>query len=97
MCEYPKTPAGRVPQQLLGNPGVGVGVLAEGVGLRFAGGTGAASDGERHNDPVSNLEVLHAAAYLDHLAHELVAQDVAPFHGGHKAVIQMQVRPTDRR
>ena len=33
--------------------------------------------GNGHDDAVADLEVVHAVPDLDHLAHELVAQDVA--------------------
>jgi hypothetical protein len=47
----------------------------------------AADDGERHDHPVADPEAAYLAADLDHLAHELVAHDVAGFHAGHEAVV----------
>jgi hypothetical protein len=42
-------------------------------------------------------EVLDAAAGLDDLAHELVAEDVALLHRRDVAVVEVQVRAADRR
>ena len=60
-------------------PGVGVGVLAAGVQLAPAGEAGAARDGERHDDAVADAQLRRSTPGpdLDHLAHELVAHDVA--------------------
>src|SRR5918998_5284246 len=57
----------------------------------------AARDRERHDDPVTDLEILHAAADLDDLAHELVPEDVALLHRRHEAVVEVQVRTADGR
>ena len=42
------------------------------------------------------FQVLDALACLDHLAHELVAEDVALLHGRHVAVVQVEVGAADR-
>ena len=76
--------ARRIAPQLLGHPGVRVRVLAERVQLALAAAAVAAGDRERHDDAVADLEVLDAAADLDDLAHELVAEDVALFIVGMK-------------
>ena len=86
---------GRVPHQLLGNPRVGVRVLAEREQVRPAGGALAAGDGERHHDAVPDLELLHSRAGLHHLAHELVAHDVALLHRGNEAVEEMKIGSAD--
>src|SRR5690606_15560144 len=54
-----------------------------------------ADDGEGHHHAVADLELLVRRADLHHLAHELVAHDVAVFHARHKAVVQMQIRAAD--
>src|SRR5690606_34035155 len=56
----------------------------------------AADDGEGHHHAVADLELLVRRADLHDLAHELVAHDVAVFHAGHEAVVEMQVRAADR-
>ena len=83
----------RVAHQLLGNPVIGVGVIATRPELAPTEEACAAGDGERHHYPVSGLELVGADARSNfhHFAHELVAHDVALFHSGHKAVVQMQV------
>ena len=91
-------PGDRVAEHLLRDPGVGVGVLAAGVQLGGAGAARAAGDRERHDDPVPDAQPIRidARADLDHLAHELVAHDVAVLHRGHVPVDQVQVRAADR-
>ena len=56
----------------------------------------AAADRERDDDAVADLELLVLGADLDHLAHELVADDVARLHAGHEAVVEVQVGAADR-
>ena len=48
-----------------------------------------------HDDPVADLQLRVVAADLDHLAHGLVAEDVAVFHGGHEAAHQVKIRAAD--
>jgi len=69
-----------VAHQLLGHPGVRVGVFAGGIELLLAAPAVAAGDRERHHHPVADLKVVDHRADLDHFAHELVAQDVALLH-----------------
>jgi hypothetical protein len=57
-----------VAQELLGDAGVGVGVLAQRVQLVAAGVAGPTGDGERDHHPLADLEVGHRRADLDHLA-----------------------------
>src|SRR5690606_28835040 len=56
----------------------------------------AADDGEGHHHAVADLELLVRRADLHDLAHELVAHDVAVFHAGHEAIVEVQVRAADR-
>ena len=61
-----------------------------------AGPAVAAGDRERDDDAVADLEVVHAAADLDDLAHELVPEDVALLHRRDVAVVEVQVGAADR-
>jgi hypothetical protein len=88
---------GGVAVHLLGDPGVGVRVVAEREELVLAEPAAPARDAEGHDDLVADGEVLHVGAQLHHLAHELVAEDVALLHGGDEAVVEMEVRAADRR
>jgi hypothetical protein len=54
-----------------------------------------AANGEGHHDPVTNLEVCDLGSQLDHLAHVLMAEDVAALHGRLIAVKKMEVRAAD--
>ena len=56
----------------------------------------AAANVERHHHAVADFELLIALPDLDHFAHELMAEDVALFHGRDVAVIEMQVGAADR-
>ena len=56
----------------------------------------AAGDGERDDDAVAELQVLHVGADFDDLAHELVAEDVAGLHGRDEAVVEVEVGAADR-
>jgi hypothetical protein len=90
--------AGRgVAHHLLGDPGVGVRVVAERKHLALAEEATAAGNGEGDDHALADLQVLDAAAELHHLAHELVAEDVPLLHGGDVAVVEMEVRAADRR
>ena len=90
-------PAGEWPDHLLGHPGVRVRVLAERVQLLLAAPAVAAGDRERHDHAVADLQVVHLRPDLDHLAHELVAQDVALLHRRDEAVVEVEVGAADRR
>src|SRR5919206_122025 len=89
--------ARRVAEELLGEPRVRVGVLAHRVELVLAGPAVAAGDRERHDDAVARLQVGDAAPGLDHLPHELVAEDVALLRRRDVAVVEVEVRAADRR
>ncbi len=53
-------------------------------------------DRERHDDTVADLEVGYLGPERHDLAHVLVAEDIAGFHGGLVAIQQVKVRPADR-
>ena len=75
---------------------VAVGALADREVAALALVALAADDREGDHDAVADLELLVVAADLDHLAHGLVAHDVARLHAGHEAVVEVQVRAADR-
>ena len=80
--------AGRgVAEHLVGHVLVAVGALADRKVAAPALLAFTADDGEWDDDPVADLERLVAPADLDHLAHGLVAHDVAGLHAGHEAVV----------
>ena len=89
-------PRCRMPQCLLGQGGVRIRVLAERPVVVPALPAVAAGNRERHDDAVADLEVLDRAPDLHHLAHELVAEDVALLHWLDEAVVEVQVRAADR-
>src|SRR3569623_2982909 len=55
----------------------------------------AAGDGEGDHHAVAHLQLLHPAAELDDLAHELVSQDFPLLHRGDEPVVKMQVGPAN--
>src|SRR4051794_13065463 len=59
--------------------------------------TAAATDGERDDDAVADFEIADVLAHFDYLAHKFVAQNVALFHPGDVAVVDMEIGPADRR
>ena len=85
----------RMSPQLLGHLVIRVRALAARKEALLAEEALAAGDRERHHDAVADFELLVFGADLDHLAHGLMAEDVALFHRGHDAVEQMQVRAAD--
>ena len=74
---------------------IGIGALAAGEVAALAEEAFAAGDGERHDDPVADLELLVLRADLDDLAHGLVAEDVAALHLRDDAVEDVQVGAAD--
>ena len=92
----PEDAARRIAPELLSHPCVRVRVLTEGVQLPLALRAVAARDWERHHHAVADREVLDVTAQLDDLAHELVAEHVAPLHRRYEAVVEVQVRAADR-
>ena len=55
----------------------------------------AADDGEGHHDPVADLQRLVVLPDLDHLAHGLVAHDVACLHARHEVVVEVEIGAAD--
>ena len=89
-------PGGRMAHRLGGHLGIGVGPVAGREQAFAAEPTVAAADRERHHDAVADLEVGDLGPERYHLAHVLVAEDVARLHGGLVPVEQVEVRPADR-
>jgi hypothetical protein len=85
-----------VSENLVGNVLVAVGALADRVVAAPALFALTAHDGEGHDDAVADLEPLVFAADFDHLAHELMSEDVAMLHARNEAVEKMQIRAADR-
>src|SRR5689334_14395078 len=57
----------------------------------------AADDRERDYNAIADFErVLRRGSDLNHLAHGLVAHDIARLHAWHEMIVQMQVRSADR-
>jgi hypothetical protein len=56
----------------------------------------SAANGEGHDHTVADLQVGDLGSKLDHLAHVLVAEDVAALHGRLVSVEQVKVRAADR-
>jgi hypothetical protein len=75
----------------LGDPGVGVGVIATGPELVLAGKATTTGDGERNNNAVAHPELflVDARAELNYFAHKLVAEYVALLQGWNEAVVQV--------
>ena len=87
---------GGVAEDLVGQFLVAVGPLADREIPAPALLALAAGDRERHDDPVTDLELVVPRPDLDHFAHEFVAHDVAGFHAGHQAIVEMDVGAADR-
>src|SRR6185437_9367032 len=87
----------RVPPELLGEPGVGVGILAERMQRLLAEEARAAGDREWVDDAVAHLELPDLGAYLDDFAHELMPDDVSREHPRNVTVVDMEIRAADRR
>src|SRR4029450_790285 len=81
---------------LFGQGGIRIRVLAEGPVVVLALPALAAGNRERHDHTGADLEGLDRTPDFHHLAHELVAEDVALLHGLYEAVIKVQVRAADR-
>ena len=75
---------------------VAIGALAHRIIAELALAALAAIDVEGNDDPVALPELGVSRARLDHLAHELVPEDVAALHRRHQAIHQMKVRTADR-
>src|SRR4051812_15521730 len=82
--------------QLLGDPRVGVRVLAEREQSFFARSAVSARDRKWDDYAITRREILDMRAYLDHFAHELVPEYIAALHGRDEPVVEVKVRATDR-
>jgi hypothetical protein len=89
--------AGRRVAELRGRHSrVAIGALANGIVAELALAALAAIDVEGNDDPVALPELVVRRARLDHLAHELVSEDVAALHRRHQAIQQVKARTADR-
>src|SRR3954469_15522430 len=77
--------------ELLGHPGVRVRVFTERPHATHASGAAAARDGKWNDDAVADAQVLHVGADFDHLAHELVTEDIAALEARDERVVKMQI------
>src|SRR4051794_5138044 len=84
-----------MPPHLFRHRGVGIGIFAKREELALAEKTLAARNWKRDNDPVAWAQIFHLATHIDHLTHELVADDIALIHGRNEPVIEMKIRPAD--
>jgi hypothetical protein len=74
---------------------VRIGTLATGIKAVLAEEAFSASNRERHNDPVADLQFLVVFADFDHFAHCLMTEHIAAFHGRHDAVEEVEIRTAD--
>lgn len=81
---------------LVGEILIAVGALADREIAPLALVALAADDREGHDDAVADLEFLVLRAHLDHVAHELVAHDVAGLHTRNKCIVEVEVGAADR-
>jgi hypothetical protein len=70
---------------------IAIGSLAHRIIAKLALAALAAIDVEGDDDPVALPELRVSRARLDHLAHELVSEDIAALHRRHQAIHQMKV------
>jgi hypothetical protein len=82
--------------QLLQLLGVRIGGIAARPQLALAEEALAAGDYEGHHHPVAPPQPRHRRTGIYNLAHELVAKDITGLHLRHEAVVDVQVRATDR-
>src|SRR5579859_3907118 len=87
----------RVAHHFLGDPIIGIGILATRPEFLLAEEAAATGDGEWNYHAVADLQLLglHCASGFNHFSHELMTHDVALFHGGYQSVIKMQIRTTN--
>ena len=86
---------GRLPHRLSRHLGIGIGAVAARKQPLLAEPALTAANGEGDDDPVTDLEVRDLGPEFDHLAHVLMTEDVAAFHGRLVAVQQMEVGAAD--
>lgn len=77
--------------------GVGIDVVAIRIQATCTEITRAAVDVERHHHPVPRLHVAHGRPDFVHHPDEFVTEGHAHPSVGHHTVVQMQIRPADRR
>jgi hypothetical protein len=70
---------------------VAIGSLAHGIIAELALAALAAIDVEGDDDPIALPELSVSRAHFDHLAHELMSEDIAALHRRHQAIHQMEV------
>src|SRR5690606_25172357 len=87
---------GRMTHQLLRELRVPVRCLADGIEAVPARPAAAAGDRERDHDPVAGAQPLHAGTDLLDDAHRLMPEHVPLLHERIEAVIQVEIRATDR-
>src|SRR5690606_17855683 len=72
-------------------------VLTQGIQFPFTVEAIPARDREWNHHPITHGQIAYAWADFHHFAHELVAENVAPIHRRHVAVVKVQVRAANRR
>src|SRR5271166_6662068 len=70
---------------------IGIGPFTSGVEAVTAEKAFATGNRKRHNHAIADLQVFHLRTKLDHLAHVLMAKDIAAFHGRNDPAINVQV------
>ena len=91
----PEQAGGRLPHRLGRHLGIRVGAVAARKQPLLAEPALTAANGEGDNDPVTDLEICDLGPELDDLAHVLMTEDVAAFHGRLVAVQQVEVGAAD--
>src|SRR5690606_6764342 len=86
-----KEAGGGMAEHGIGQLLVAVGAFAHGIVASPALVTLAADDGKGHHHPVADFELLVLGPNLDHLAHELVPQDIAMLRARHEGVEEVQI------
>src|SRR5690606_15443310 len=71
--------------------GVRIGFIAEGEKGSLTEIALATGNGERNNNAVADIQPGNGRAFLDDLAHEFMAEDVAFLHSGRQPVIEVKV------
>jgi len=82
---------GRMAEELLRHPSVGVGILTKRKKPSLTKKALPTRDRERSDYPIACLQIVNFAPDLDDFAHKFVAENIALFHGGHEAVVKVQI------
>ena len=77
--------------KLLGHPSVWVGVIAQRPQIAIAEEAATAGDSKGNDHAIAHFQILNALAGFNHLAHKLVAQNIARLHRRNIAVVEVQV------